>query len=127
MTTLMFQPRFVEPIQSGRKRQTIRPPRKRPIKIGERLSLRVWKSKAYRSPQIEFATGKAVATLPIEITEDGIRFGIGELIKERRRLDAFAVSDGFECWPHMRDFLRSRFDYGLPFTGVLIQWEDSKP
>lgn len=32
MTVLMFQRRFVEPILSGRKRQTIRPTRKRPIK-----------------------------------------------------------------------------------------------
>lgn len=124
MTVLMFQKRFVAPIQAGTKRHTIRPKRKRPIKEGEALSLRHWEDKAYRSPQIEFGTGIALGTLDIEIRADGIQIGLR--VPEGRvvELDRFAQSDGFENWDDMRCFFLSRFGYGLPFSGDLIQWED---
>lgn len=124
MTVLMFQKQFVTAVLSGRKRQTIRPKRKRPLRIGEVLSLRHWYDKAYRSPQVEFATVKCTGTFDIEIRSPGIRIGLASRLKtDAAWLDDFARGDGFESWLEMREFFESRFGYGLPFQGVLIQWE----
>jgi hypothetical protein len=123
MTVLMFQKRFVEPIKTGTKRQTIRPKRKRPIKPGEALSLRHWEDKAYRSPQIEFFQAISTGTLPIQVYYSNIFVGsLG--IAPITEIDAFARADGFENWHYMREFFGDF--YGFPFFGDLILWEDSK-
>ncbi len=120
MSVLMFQERFADKVATGVKRQTIRPTRKRPIKAGDFLSLRKWEGKAYRSKQIELATGTCIGVYDIEILEhtaiiDGLdydRRGVG--------IHYFATADGFESWGHMRDWFKET--HGLPFVGSLIQW-----
>lgn len=122
MTTLMFLKRFLQPILSGHKHQTIRPPRKRPLKIGETLSLRHWEDKAYRSPQVEFAAVRCAGAFAITVDATGVKLG-GIPVED---VHAFARGDGFGNWNEMREFFESRFGYGLPFEGTLIQWEDAK-
>jgi hypothetical protein len=51
MKVLMFQPRFAPLVEAGTKTQTIRPVRRRPIVVGDELSLRAWTGLPYRSPQ----------------------------------------------------------------------------
>lgn len=124
MTVLLFQKCFVAPIQAGTKRQTIRPPRKRPIPIGAALSLRYWSEKPYRSPQIEFATTVCAITLCVRIEREFISLSrCGVPWQGVRDLNAFARGDGFESWEEMREYFTSRFGYGLPFDGVLYGWE----
>lgn len=118
MTVLMFQPRFAEPIQSGRKCQTIRPARKRPIRIGEALSLRRWQGRAYWSPQVELASVRCSALFEIEVGLDGVLIAGSEVSD----LDEFALGDGFQSWVEMKSYFLSG-SYGLPFSGVLIQWD----
>lgn len=119
MTTLMFQPQFADAVSSGAKRQTIRPPRKRPIEVGQRLSLRKWQGSAYRSRQIELRAASCVEVCEIEIMEHAIVIeGDGE---HQPGLHAFAVADGFQSWGHMRDWFKAT--HGLPFRGVLIKWQ----
>lgn len=122
MSNIMFLSRFKEPILAGTKRQTIRRPRKRPIKPGEPLSLRVWTGKAYRSPQEKLLDTTCSATFEIEILANGYRLGRGlPLHTLPLVLDEFARSDGFADW---QEFI-GHFDgfYGLPFRGTLIHWE----
>ena len=118
MTTIMFLNRFDQPILAGTKRQTIRPPRKRPIKVGDALSLRVWTGTAYRSPQRTLIDTTCSAVFDIEIQATGYRLGTGQMQTD---LDDFAMGDGFADWEefigHFEGF------YGLPFQGTLIQWE----
>lgn len=123
MTTIMFQKRFVTPLLSGAKRQTIRPPRKRPIVVGEKLSLRHWYDKAYRSPQVEILKAECTAVFDITISTHGVQIGTGSIKTSKPQLDEFARGDGFESWAAMREFFESRFGYGLPFAGTLIQFE----
>jgi hypothetical protein len=122
--TLLFQHRFADAVQSGVKRQTIRPARQRPVNAGDSLSLRKWKGKAYRSQQIEIATAKCIETARIEITQHGVivenETG-SEVRGGAESLHDFAKADGFESWGHMRDWFKET--HGLPFHGVLIRWE----
>lgn len=122
MAVLLFQKRFVEPITSGRKKQTIRPPRKRPLIVGDYLSLRYWRDKPYRSPQVEFASVRCTGIFDIQVRREGILIGGYKMHGPAR--DNFARGDGFANWPEMREFFKSRFGYGLPFIGTLIKWED---
>lgn len=123
MTVLMYQSRFAEPIRSGRKRQTIRPERKRPIKVGDELSHRMWEDKAYRSPQVEIASGKCIGVFQIQVNDGDVMIGNGPWVTAPSALDAFARDDGFEDWADMLAYFTSPGAYGLPFSGVLIQWE----
>lgn len=123
MTTLMFLKRFAAPLPAGTKRQTIRPPRKRPIAVGEPLSLRHWQDKAYRSPQVEIMPAVCTAFFDITVCREGVSIGTGPVETRTAELDLFAQGDGFTTWQEMREFFESRFGYGLPFRGVLIQFQ----
>src|SRR4051812_24376838 len=95
MIVLMFQPRFAPLVESGKKRQTIRPTRKRPIKTGDRLSLRTWTGKPYRSKQQYLLTSVVTRTQRIEIwTEGGIIAIDGQRLDFDRMLN-MAQADGF--------------------------------
>lgn len=116
---LMFQPQFEPMIVSGRKVHTIRPKRKVPLRPGQPLSLRVWTSKPYRSPQREFHASTVKKVSPIVVTHltallDGV-----QLVGEER--EGLAYHDGFESWQKMADWFAST--HGLPFTGELIYWK----
>jgi hypothetical protein len=110
---------FRDKILDGSKRQTIRAVRKNPIKEGETLYM-WWKQ---RSPQREkLGEAKCVKVSPITITKLGascpdpsIRF---------RSLNLFAQADGFNNWQELVEFFEAT--HGLPFEGVLIQWDSIK-
>lgn len=119
MTTLIFEPRFHEPVLSGLKVHTIRRPRKHPIKPGDELSLRAWEGKPYRSKQRVLRNETCMFVRECRIDAHGIAIG-GYRIGEPNDLDQFAVSDGFDNWEQMRTY--RDFNYNLPFCGVLIQW-----
>jgi len=108
MPILMFQPQFHRAIETGEKLQTIRPPRIRPIRPGDSLSLRAsWTGAAYRSPQRELRRAVCQGVERITIGED---FADDD---EARR-------DGFADAAAMRDWFRRV--HGLPFTGDRISW-----
>lgn len=107
MPVLMFQPQFHDAVGSGQKMQTIRPPRKRPVKVGDTLSLRAWIGAPYRSQQRELRV--ATCTAVDRITIDA-QFSD----------DAEARRDGFSDAAEMRDWFARV--HGLPFTGDRIAW-----
>jgi hypothetical protein len=122
MVAVLFQKRFIPPLLAGTKRQTIRPRRKRPIQIGERLSLRHWEDVAYRSPQVEVLTVEVIGVLPIKVFSDGIQINGGPVENGQTELDAFAHNDGFPSWAEMLAYFRFG-GYGLPFEGDLILFD----
>ena len=121
MPALNFQARFADLVASGKKRQTIRPRRRHPIKAGDLLHLftgmRTKRCKRLPSAQCRWAT-------PIRIEEWGFMvntlIGTEEQWKEPMLLNWFAVRDGFRDWAEMRQWFKKI--HGLPFEGVLIAW-----
>jgi len=103
----MFQPRFHDAVASGNKQQTIRPPRKRAIRVGEPLSLRAWTGKPYRSKQRELRRAQCIEVRPLVIDR--------EFSDER-----MASADGFADADDMKNWFAAT--HGLPFTGILIRW-----
>ncbi len=117
MPALSFQKRFAPLVESGRKRQTIRAPRRdgRPNAcVGDTLYLYMgMRTKGCRK------LGEAVCTKTsqIVITDDWRILVNGSRVKND---DAFARADGFN---HVGDLLDWFADnHELPFEGSLIEW-----
>lgn len=128
----MFQPQFAPLVESGQKRQTVRPVPKRLPRAGQEISLRQWTGKPYRSPQRELRRSMLDDIQPITIHDDGITFTnegaiygtckvtFRKMDSSDRLLNDFAKADGFSGWQEMRDWFART--HGLPFTGVLLKW-----
>lgn len=117
----MFMPQFAPLVESGAKLQTVRPIAKRMPRPGDTISLRCWTEKPYRSKQriLREATVTSVTLIRIEPT--------ALIIENRHALepaeaDAFARADGFEDFNRMIEWFTAT--HGLPFVGILIQWEN---
>ncbi|PZU93100.1 MAG: hypothetical protein DI527_07580 [Chelatococcus sp.] len=155
MVAYSFNRQFAAPIESGRKRQTIRAPRRRHASIGEQLQLytgmRTKACRLIRDDVVCVSLGevrfdlRALADLP----EPGSARDLGRLLAEQRiplevngipiesaaDQDAFAADDGFEGWrlgktllspfEAMVNFWMVSHGAGL-FTGVLIRWEQAR-
>lgn len=126
MVAYSFKPRFIDPIDSGRKRQTIRAPgRRRHAKNGDDLQLYTgMRTRACR------LIGRAICATaePVEILFNLNELRAGNLVlRGWEQLDAFAQADGFTGWMEMREFWRAEhpveFTAGR-FEGVLISWTD---
>jgi len=114
--------RFAALVESGAKRQTIRPPRKRPIKVGDTLDLRKWSGRAYASKQVKLRTAVCEGVITATVDETGVTLVNGD---SKLRLEGvnglwFAQQDGFHTFADMKDWFEST--HGLPFTGDLIRW-----
>jgi len=117
MRVLMFQPQFADLVASGQKMQTIRPIRKKfPVTVGEKLSLRKWSNKPYRSKQIELCQVTCRFTCHLRIDLDGITWPCQPVMP----IQLLVQQDGFATFAAMQAWLQKA--YGLPFNGVLIQW-----
>lgn len=117
---LMFESRFVAPIQAGTKRQTIRVDSR--VQPGDTLSLRRWTGRPYRSPQhpiVPAVRVVSVQSLTIFVLDAGLGvFVAGEQVHD---VEAFARADGFNSEDDMAGRYRDR---GIEhFNGVLIRWE----
>jgi len=119
----MFQRRFAPLVESGEKRQTIRPFRKVPIRAGEELSLREWEGKPYRSKQRVLRTVlcREVGRVLIDETPDRFTFRLNGRLLTAEEWPQFARADGFDCATDMLDWFLTV--HGFPFGGNLIRWE----
>lgn len=118
---------FIDKVESGEKRQTIRATRKHPIKVGQRLhhftGMRSAKCCRLRAGHTDFCT--RAEPIVMSITKRGtfaVRVG-------KRRMDwlqiyAIARADGFEGVDTMRSFFVRTHGLaaGKKFHGQLIQW-----
>lgn len=121
----MFKPRFAALVESGVKRQTVRPVPKRIPKPGDTLSLRAWTGQPYRSKQrvlreavvekVERVVIGAHGALPVCIIPLST-----DVLNYWPNAETFAQRDGFTSWPEMRAWFEA--NHGLPFEGVVIYW-----
>lgn len=117
MPAYNFKEQFADDVENLIKRQTIRPKRKRPTKIGDSLYLYTgMRTKKCR---------KLLETDCRDLKDIDIHFGgfcldghtvvVGSL-----NADRFAQSDGFRNSPQMIQWFGSTYD--LPFKGEVIYW-----
>lgn len=124
MKTILFQPRFVPMIQDGRKTQTIRRERKRPIKVGDELSLREWTGKPYRSKQREI--GRAVVTNVDRISFIPPWVWVNDVSLGPKKEEALALADGFRDYNDMVCWFADNHG-SKRFDGVVIHWKKIYP
>lgn len=122
MPALNFMERFADDVESGRKRQTIRPLRKRPIKPGDKLYLYTGQRTKHCR---KLGEAVCISVEPMRITAEapqlrafGYRTVVGWIDVAPK--DGFARADGLSSWDEMREWFANR--YGLPFEGVLVRW-----
>ena len=118
----MFKPRFAALVEAGTKTQTVRPTPARMPKAGDKLSLRMWTGKPYRSKQrvLREATVLHVVRIKLDCFDmwfDGVR-------ASEAKQEAFAIADGFSSAYEMLDWFDN--EHGLPFEGVVILWQNVK-
>ena len=115
----MFKPQFAGLVERGEKLQTVRPVPKRMPKTGDRISLRAWTGKPYRSKQRVLRESVITKVEKIKFTRlHRVQFEDGILTCDDEW--KFAVADGFETPAAMFDWFAAT--HGLPFEGVLISW-----
>ena len=114
----MFKPQFAPLVESGVKRQTVRPYPKRMPKAGDQISLREWTGKPYRSKQRVLREAVITEVSSVDITETGIAVN-----SYAEPCDDFAVADGFRDFFELRDWFKAT--HGLPFEGVVIKWHNA--
>lgn len=128
MNVFTFKPRFEAPILAGTKHLTIRAPRRdaRPrAKVGERISLRVWRGRPYASKQREFAQATVLHVIPICVSKQGVHRTDEEPRFARLCSKQVARRDGFTNWREMMAFFQGQ--HSLPFEGVMVVWKDLTP
>ena len=117
MPAYNFKWQFAEQVKTGRKRQTIRPKRKRPTRVGDTLYLYA----GQRTKRCELLmTDKCIAVTPIDIFATYILLG-GKVLNTDE-VWQLAKADGFEKLGHFYDFFQGQ--YGLPLVNKmeLIVW-----
>jgi len=135
---IMFQPRFAALVESGAKRQTIRPWRLRMIDVGDVVDLRTWTGLPYRSKQRRLREAMVCQKTPVLIsvmvtprfTDRTVRIGYGDSpALSGLALQAFATADGFTGPEEFFGFFTrayakpTRFGTALNFHGQLIRWQ----
>lgn len=120
MRVILFQDRFAALVRDGGKLHTIRKTAR--CMAGDKLSLRRWTGKPYRSQQEILKEVECQWVCPVNIghgpSMDGISLD-GMALDVGRRA-SLARDDGFNSATEMLDWFRNT--HGLPFEGFLIQW-----
>lgn len=118
MPALNFKEEFIDKITRGQKTQTIRPKRKRPIKVGDRLYL--YTGLRTKSTKL-LAETVCTDVKTVTIGSHTVVVNGNQLSDtEQQRL---ANCDGFNTTKEFRKFFES--NYSLPFTGYLICWMEN--
>ena len=110
-------------VESGTKLQTVRPTPKRLPRAGDRISLRAWTGKPYRSKQRVLRESTITKVGKIKITEQAVV--IEGYILHHQDEEELAMADGFSSIVEMTEWFRE--EHGLPFRGVLIKWQPIAP
>lgn len=88
-------------------------------KVGDKISLREWTGKPYRSRQRILKESVITRVDDIYINHGGIELNGSTLFEHAAR--RFAQADGFQSEREMIDWFKST--HGLSFLGVVISWE----
>jgi hypothetical protein len=117
----MFKPRFAEMVERGEKLQTVRPVPKRMPKAGDKISLRTWTDKPYRSKQRVLMDTTISDVRTCQINDDALM--VDGAWCPRETMEWFAGRDGFPSWAALAEWFR--LNHGpLPFWGIIIFWHN---
>lgn len=125
MVAYSFQRRFINPIESGTKLQTIRSVgKRRHAKVGVWLQIYFGMRTQYCRKIIPDVTCLRVDRVRLNL---GLRTVVvgpdgGPLLQTRRELDLFAILDGFENWEDLDDFWKTFHPAHRFFDGVMAGW-----
>ena len=115
MPAINFKKQFTDQILCGEKRQTIRPVRENPIKLGDKLFL-------YTGMRT-----KQCRKLKEVICRDvwPITINVGRIVFDDQDMGMLGMADivrrdGFQKVKDFFEFFERQ--YGLPFSGVVIRW-----
>ncbi|MBL9115491.1 MAG: hypothetical protein JNJ83_10845 [Verrucomicrobiaceae bacterium] len=131
MRVILFQWRFEQSIQMGRKRSTIR--LRARCEPGDMLSLRRWQDKPYRSKQVPIkgAECKAVNPLYLGINSadqlevyERFRDGSGRAQYSTKECEQLARIEGFDDFAEMESWfkLNHKLKPGMGIECEQIQW-----
>ena len=115
MPAYNFKERFSDTVSDGTKRQTIRPPRKRPTKVGEILYLYT----GMRTKNCRLLRQSVCASIT-PITINKVIVLNGDVVCSPDVANDLALTDGFDNASQLIEFFEEH--YGLPFEGKLIRW-----
>ena len=123
MPALNFKEQFADKVESGKKSQTIRKPRKNPIEVGDTLYLYTgMRTKGCRKlGEAECIDWQTISLHRPRKVGDTTVYGLWEYgFIGDYNLDEIARDDGFDSGKEMLDF----FDdlYGLPCRLKIIYW-----
>lgn len=130
MVALNFKAQFADDVEDGRKRRSIRAPRKdgRDPKKGDKLQL--YTGMRQRGCR-KLMDAECTRVRPVEIdhfgiTLDGRKLYAGDAPAHAGGVDTehydgdFARADGFNSFSEMVEFFEQ--EHSLPFMGLLIEW-----
>ena len=123
----MFKPQFAALVESGEKCQTVRPTPKRMPKKGDRISLRAWTGKPYRSKQriLREATIEWVGRIMLFTEHGEDRIMLDGLRCTAAAAERFARADGFPNSDKMFEWFTENCG-ALPFRGIFICWSNEQ-
>jgi hypothetical protein len=117
MPALSFYARFAPLVESGHKRQTIRTPRRHPIRPGDQLKLYTGMRTA-QCRRLATVVCQAVFAFRLQSRRRVWYEPLGWLDAAAR--ERFARDDGFADWAEMFAWFEDK--RGLPFHGIVIRW-----
>ena len=123
MPALNFKSQFADDVESGRKRQTIRKRRKRPIKVGDPLYLYTgMRTKHCRMLRAHPETCTSVEPIVIR-SMDGVcvAVSVGGRLLNREGAETIARADGFTSLDEFGAFFERQYGAST-FEGVLLKW-----
>lgn len=130
MVAYSFKPSFVVEILALRKSQTIRLPRKRHARPGERLQL--FTGPRMAPTRIGGAVCHRVCDVRLDFNKHEVSIDDAIVLAGDDQLNAFAVRDGFGSarsgvapWEFMDRFWHQTHPDLRVFPGVLVDWDDT--
>lgn len=116
MVALNFMKQFVEDVESGKKRQTIRENTK--AKSG--CTLQLYYAQRTKQCRKLKETG-CISVQKVILLKTGVQV-VGNTFTAGYRADGFAQADGFKTYADMWEFFAPRANENGEFIGYLIKW-----
>lgn len=128
MRVILFQNRFISVIKEDAKTSTIRDTAR--CKAGDKLSLRFWSDKPYRSKQVEIRQVICTAVRPVKMEAGrdlALRLYIGcDEVKTKAHKLVIARQEGFTFWEDMQEWFQENKNLIIPgavYRGEMIEWK----
>lgn len=127
MVAYSYQRQFIEPMERGDKRQTMRNDRPRHARPGEEIQ-HYYAMRTKQCRLIGRSTCTAVTKVSINFVRQTVRIKGRGVIHGKRALDTFAQHDGFADWGALVAFWYDKHpEAATAWQGILIEWRAFVP